>query len=100
MMEILLKNNVFVFYETNWIQNVGAAMGCKPVPPYANIFMAQIDEMIRDQKGVEVFLLLKKFLDDYFTLFEGSTKDLHALFVKMNQIHPAEETNLTKKMQL
>ena len=99
-MEILLKNNVFVFYETNWIQNVGAAMGCKPVPPYANIFMAQIDEMIRDQKGVEAFLLLKKFLDDYFTLFEGSTKDLHALFVKTNQNHPAEETNLTKKMQL
>ena len=58
----------------------GAAMGCKPMPSYANILMATIDDLIKNQKEAEALLLLKRFLDDYFTLFEGSTKDLHAIF--------------------
>ena len=63
-------------------------MGCKPVPPYANIFMATIDAMMQNKKGAESILLLKRFLDDYFTIFKGSTKKLHAFFVKLNEIHP------------
>ena len=32
--------------------------------------------------------VLKRFLDDFFSIFNGTTKELHALFVKINQIHP------------
>ena len=49
--------------------------------------MATIDDLIKNQKEAEAILLLKRFLDDYFTLFEGSTKDLHAFFVKFNKLH-------------
>ena len=45
-MEIILKNNIFEFHEANWKQEIGAAMGCPPIPDYANIFMAPIDEQI------------------------------------------------------
>ena len=63
-------------------------MGSKPVPKYANKFMATIDKKIRNLKEAENISILKRFLDDYFSMFNGSTKELHALFVKMNSIHP------------
>ena len=58
----------------------------KPSPRRARS-PATIDELIANQKEAEALLLLKQFLNDYFTIFEGSTKDIHALFAKMNQIH-------------
>ena len=88
MMEIILKNNIFEFHEGYYKQNIGAAMGSKPIPPYANNFMAKIDRLIKKTKGAEALLLLKRFLDDYFLIFYGSTKQLHALFVEWNKIHP------------
>ena len=63
-------------------------MGCIPIPPYANIFMAHIDSLIKNLDGAEALIVMKRFLDDYFKLFQGSTKDLHALFAKINKIHP------------
>ena len=87
MMELLLNNNIFEFDEFHWKQNVGAAIGCKPLPPYANVFMATIGSLIKNQQGAQAFLLLMNFLDDFFTMFKGSTKELHALFVKINLIH-------------
>ena len=82
MMEILLNNNIFEFDEVYWKQNVGAAMGCKPVPPYANTLMATIDTRIKILDSTKSLIFLKRFLDDYITLFRGSTKELHVLFAK------------------
>ena len=31
---------------------------------------------------------MKRFLDDYFKIFQGSTKDLHALLDMINKAHP------------
>ena len=47
LMEIILKNNIFNFHDEMWRQEVGCAMGSKPAPSYANIFMAKkIDDAI------------------------------------------------------
>ena len=67
-------------------------MGSRPVPSYANIFMAKrIDRFIRDLTtgNQNPLILFKRFLDDLFLIFRGSTKELHTLFHKINQIHPA-----------
>ena len=64
-------------------------MGCKPVPNYANIFMATIDKAIKNLGGSEALSLLKRFLDDYFCIFNGSTKELNRLLDKINLINPA-----------
>ena len=46
-MEIILKNNLFIFYYELWKQEIGCAMGTKPAPSYADIFMARsIDKKI------------------------------------------------------
>ena len=57
LMEILLYNNIFEFHDGYWRQNVGAAMGCKPVPDYANVFMETIDQIIEQLEGAEDLLL-------------------------------------------
>ena len=59
--------------------------------------MATIDELIKNQKEATALILLNFFLDDYFTLFQGSTKDFHALLVKMNNIHPTIKFTISHK---
>ena len=97
MMEIVLKWNLFEFHEATYIQQVGVAMGIHPAPNYADIFMAiNIDTKILDfieQIKIEstkekpiMLLLLKGFLDDLFFIFQGSTKQIHNLFI-INKIH-------------
>ena len=41
LMEIILKNNLFIFHEELWRQEIGCAMGTKPVPSYADKVMAK-----------------------------------------------------------
>ena len=63
-------------------------MGSKPIPDYANIFMASFDKKIEGLDRKKAFLLFKRFLDDYFMIFRGSTEKLHALFAEINLLHP------------
>ena len=44
LMEIILTENIFEFHNQLWKQKIGAAMGSRPVPHYANNFMAEIDD--------------------------------------------------------
>ena len=100
LMDIIFNQNIFSFHESLWKQKVGAAMGSKPVPSYANIFMARIlDRAIKNlgtkynKDNIEAIEMLKRFLDDYFLIFNGTTKDLHKLLKEINEIHPT--MNLT-----
>ena len=71
-------------------------MGTKPAPSYADIFMARkIDDKIislaeqfnqMKDKG-NPLTMFKRFLDDIFSIFKGTTKDLHKLFDEMNKLH-------------
>ena len=56
-------------------------MGSKPVPHYANMFMSKIDEKIEvlAKEDKAAFLaLLNRFLDDFFLIYFGSSRKLHA----------------------
>ena len=95
MMEIILKHNIFSFNGELFRQEIGAAMGSPPIPAYANIFMAgNMDEQIRNLAGKyqdqnsQKLLVLKRFLDDYISIFRGSTKKLHDFFDELNTIYP------------
>ena len=47
MFEIVLRYNIFEFNKELFIQLIGTAMGSRPAPSYANIFMAKkIDPLI------------------------------------------------------
>ena len=48
---IKLENNIFKFNSELYRQDVGAAMGCKPIPGNANMFMAA--EMTKGRNEAE-----------------------------------------------
>ena len=101
LMELILKYNIFEFHDGLWKQEIGAAMGSRPVPHYADIFMSEFDDMIKviadkySEGESEALPLLKRFLDDYISLFVGSTKKLHQLFDEINQINPSIQLTMS-----
>ena len=83
LMKIILTENIFEFHDQLYRQEVGAAMGGRPVPSYANTFMADFDQIIKSLAAKyntsENYALrrFKRFLDEYFILFTGSTSQTH-----------------------
>ena len=45
LLELTLKLNIFEFNTELFLQIIGTAMGIRPAPSYANIFMAKIDKL-------------------------------------------------------
>ena len=91
LLELLLKNNIFEFDSKLFIQKIGTAMGSKPAPDYANIFMSEIDkkivEIAKNNFQVNPVKFFKRFLDDIFIVFRGDTKQLHSFLNQINSIH-------------
>ena len=82
LLEVVLKHNIFEFNSEFFLQLIGTAMGARPAPSYANIFMANkidpaIIELARQSESesnpVDLF---KRFLDDIFMVYIGSVKSL------------------------
>ena len=93
LMEIILKNNIFNFHEELYRQEIGCAMGSKPAPSYADIFMSRkIDNKIISlahqfgENNISSLKIFKRFLDDIFSIYQGTSKDLHKIFGEMNQL--------------
>ena len=66
-MKVILEQNIFEFHNALWKQMIGAAMGSRHIPHYADIFMADIDQIIEDiahiydLKDIKALQLLKLF---------------------------------------
>ena len=96
LMELIQIYNIFEFHDGMlWKQLIGVAMGIHPAPSFANLYLARrIDKYISElgykygTDGRSAFLIFKRFLDDIFKIFKGTTKQLHRLFEDMNKIHP------------
>ena len=56
--EIVLKHNYFEFGQDVYQQILGTAIGTKFAPPYANIFMASLEEEIFNNPKFKPFLWL------------------------------------------
>ena len=95
LMKLILRNNLFSFHDGVFRQEIGGAMGSPSMPPYADIFMAKkIDPVIKSLatqmagKSKSPLKLLKRFLDDLFLLWRGTSKELHSFIEEINKIHP------------
>ena len=96
LLEIVLRYNIFEFNQELFQQLIGTAMGTRAAPPYANIFLARIldDKILKlaseiSESEISPIKLLKRFLDDIFMIFIGSTTTLHKLLNEINKIHPS-----------
>ena len=95
LLELILKYNIFEYNGDLYQQDIGTAMGSRPAPSISNICMAnKIDNQfikmsIKYAKyGEKALIFLKRFLDDLFFVFCGSTKRLHEFMEEVNTIHP------------
>ena len=61
-------------------------MGTKAALPYANLFMGRHEETIREA-FIWAILFWKRFIDDIFPIFVGTTKQLQSMDF-MNNLHP------------
>ena len=101
MLEIVLRYNIFEFNKELFIQLIGTAMGARPAPSYANIFMAKkIDPLIQElaknvEGGEDPLLFFKRFLDDIFLVYTGCLKNLHMFLSELNNIHPTIKFTMT-----
>ena len=87
LLETILKNNNLSFMDKHFLQLVGTAMGTKAAPPYANLFMGRHEETIREA-FVWAIPFWKRFIDDIFLIFLGTTEQLQSMKDFMNNLHP------------
>ena len=78
ILELIQENNIFEFNSELYSQKIGGAMGQGHVPSEANIFLARridkIIELIARTNYSDSLKFIKRFLDDWFLIFCGSTK--------------------------
>ena len=87
LLETILKNNNLSFMDRHFLQLVGTAMGTKAAPPYANLFMGRHEETIREA-FIWAIPFWKRFIDDIFLIFIGTTKQLQSLKDFLNKLQP------------
>ena len=73
--------------DKHFLQLVGTAMGIKAAPPYANFSMRRHKETIREV-FICTILFWKRFIDNIFLIFLGTTNQLQSLQDFMNHLHP------------
>lgn len=93
-LEFILERNTFTFLDRNYLQILGCAMGTRAAPPYANIFMARLEEILTSpwENRLELW---KRFLDDIFFLFRGSLTNLNTFITEANTLHPTIKFEFT-----
>ena len=85
--EIVLKNNIFEFDEKTFKQKRGTAIGTKFAPPYAILYMADLEE-----KLLEIFekkpMIWWRYIDDIFFIWEHGEESLRDFIDQVNLFHP------------
>ena len=86
-LEYCLKNNKLSFMDRHFLQLGGIALRTKDARPYANLFMGGHEETIRKAFIWEI-PFWKRFIDDIFLIFLGTTKQIQSMKDFMNNLHP------------
>ena len=83
LMNLVLKK----FNEQFYLQIQGTAMGTKMAPAYANLFMGKLEEQLINLAPNHIHTW-KRFIDDIFIIWTGTTAEFEEYMHTINQIHP------------
>ena len=86
MLRLILKKNSFQFDGKDYFQIHGIAMGTKMAVAFVNIFMAKIERQILNQ-SVKKPTVWKRYIDDVFSLWDLSKRDIENFIVQANSHH-------------
>ena len=100
-MEFVLTKGYMTFQNQIYQQTNGAAMGSPMIPPYANIFMYQLEkETVHKHTALGSLILYKRFIDDVFIITKDDNisdlqNELNTLrpFIKLTWTPPAKHCN-------
>ena len=87
MAEFVLKNNFFEFNREVKRQKSGTAIGTKFAPPYACIFMDEVETEFLKSQELQPFLWLR-YIDDIFFIWTHGTQELDSFLNELNKFHP------------
>jgi hypothetical protein len=91
LLDHVLKENIFEFNGGLYLQKLGTAIGTRVAPTYANLFMAMIDEKIKEcatERNFNWIFFYKRFIDDIFVIWTGSKGRFLEFMEKFNTLHP------------
>ena len=84
--ELVLKNNIFEFDEKTFKQKRGTVIGTKFAPPYATLFMANLEEKMLE--GFEKKpMIWWSYIDDIFFIWEHDEESLKVFIEQVNMFH-------------
>ena len=87
MAEFVLKNNYFQFSDKVYQQISGTAIGTKFAPPYACIFIDQVEsKFIQTQKFQP--LVWFRYIDDIFFIWTHGENSLKSFMMEFNNFNP------------
>ena len=100
-MQFVLTKGYITFQNQIYQQTNGAAMGSPMIPPYANIFMYQLEKhTVQKYTNSGTLILYKRFIDDVFIIIKDSNitqvqNELNSLnpSIKLTWTPPAKHCN-------
>ena len=90
--ECVLKNNIFEHNLTFFKQIRGTAIGTKMAPPYAIIFMGNLEEQILQDCSFKP-LVWRRYINDIFLLWQHVEEKLKEFLDILNRYHPSIKIN-------
>ena len=87
MAEFVLKDNCFTFNEKVCRQISGTAIGIKFTPPYACIFMDEMETSFLKTQQLQPFIWLR-YIDDIFFIWTHGEEQLKLFLKDLNKFHP------------
>ncbi|XP_044129867.1 uncharacterized protein LOC122923195 [Bufo gargarizans] len=79
LLDLVLKNNYFLFMESFLLQLRGTAMGSNVAPTYANVFMAVLEEdLVYVSHHFSHVLGWWRYIDDVFLIWNGDSTSLES----------------------
>lgn len=83
---IVLRNNNFEFDGEHFLQILGTAIGTKMAPPYANLFMDELERTLIDgyEKKPHTWF---RYIDDIFMIWTAGEKKLERFLNYINNSH-------------
>ena len=84
--EIVLKNNIFEFNEKTYRQLRGTAIGTKMAPPYAILFLAELEEAFLQTCEFKPKAWYR-YIDDIFMIWTHGEDKLKEFLEKLNNFH-------------
>ena len=86
MADFVMKNNFFQFNSKFKLQKSGTAIGNKLAPPYACIFIDEVETEFHESQELQPFLWLS-YIDDIFFIWTNREDELTQFLNELDNFH-------------